>query len=198
MNEGFLSQSGGANTWLDNWFLALAFGLQIYFDFAAYSNMAIGAARMIGITLPENFNCPYHAKNLSHFWQRWHMTLSRWIRDYMFFPVNLRFQASPLPLYCSLVGIMGWLGSGMESGGDLFSGVCSMDVILLCIASGKEGNRNAPRGNLLHVWLKPPGKRARSLPSLPPGSRSALPPWGRQRKCYGPCSLHSTQGSRFL
>lgn len=110
VNEGFLSQSGGANTWLDNWFLALAFGLQIYFDFAAYSNMAIGAARMIGITLPENFNFPYHAKNPSDFWQRWHMTLSRWIRDYLFFPVNLRFQASPLPLYCSLVGIMALVG----------------------------------------------------------------------------------------
>ena len=110
VNEGFGAQIAGANTWLDNWFLAAAFGLQIYFDFAAYSNMAIGAAKMIGVTLPENFRFPYHAKNPSDFWQRWHMTLSRWIRDYLFFPINVRFQGAPLPLYFSLLGIMAVVG----------------------------------------------------------------------------------------
>jgi alginate O-acetyltransferase complex protein AlgI len=110
VDEGFSSQVSGANTWLDNWFLAVAFGLQIYFDFAAYSNMAIGAAKMIGITLPENFRFPYHAKTPPDFWQRWHITLSRWIRDYLFFPVNARFQAASLPLYLSLLGIMALVG----------------------------------------------------------------------------------------
>lgn len=86
VDEGFFARTSAANTWLDNWFLALAFGLQIYFDFAAYSNMAIGAAKLIGVTLPENFRFPYHAANPSDFWQRWHMTLSRWIRDYLFSP----------------------------------------------------------------------------------------------------------------
>ena len=116
VDEGFLAQTAAANTWLDNWFLAAAFGLQIYFDFAAYSNMAIGAAKLIGITLPENFRFPYHAKNPSDFWQRWHMTLSRWIRDYLFFPINARFRGAPLPLYFSLLGIMAvvglWHGAG--------------------------------------------------------------------------------------
>lgn len=110
VDEGFLAQINGANTWLDNWFLAVAFGLQIYFDFAAYSNMAIGTAKLIGITLPENFRFPYHAKNPSDFWQRWHMTLSRWIRDYLFFPINAHFQGAPLPLYLSLLGIMAIVG----------------------------------------------------------------------------------------
>jgi alginate O-acetyltransferase complex protein AlgI len=110
VDEGFLVQISRANTWLDNWFLAVAFGLQIYFDFAAYSNMAIGAAKMIGIALPENFRFPYHAKNPADFWQRWHMTLSRWIRDYLFFPINARFQGAPLPLYLSLLGIMAVVG----------------------------------------------------------------------------------------
>ena len=110
VDEGFLIQISRANTWLDNWFLAAAFGLQIYFDFAAYSNMAIGAAKMIGITLPENFRFPYHAKNPADFWQRWHMTLSRWIRDYLFFPINARFQGAPLPLYFSLLAIMAVVG----------------------------------------------------------------------------------------
>jgi alginate O-acetyltransferase complex protein AlgI len=116
VGEGFLVQTSAANTWLDNWFLAVAFGLQIYFDFAAYSNMAIGVAAMIGLTLPENFRFPYFAKNPSDFWHRWHMTLSRWIRDYLFFPINVRFQGAPLPLYVSLLGIMGvvglWHGAG--------------------------------------------------------------------------------------
>jgi alginate O-acetyltransferase complex protein AlgI len=116
VDEGFLAQTTGANTSVDNWFLAAAFGLQIYFDFAAYSNMAIGAAKLIGITLPENFRFPYFAKNPSDFWQRWHITLSRWIRDYLFFPINVRFQGAPIPLYFSLIGIMAivglWHGAG--------------------------------------------------------------------------------------
>ena len=115
--EGFSGPISGANTWLDNWFLAVAFGLQIYFDFAAYSNMAIGAAKMIGITLPENFRFPYLAKNPPDFWQRWHITLSRWIRDYLFFPINARFQGAPLTLYLSLVGIMAVVGLWHGVGG---------------------------------------------------------------------------------
>jgi alginate O-acetyltransferase complex protein AlgI len=113
---GFLAQAASANTTVDNWFFAFAFGLQIYFDFAAYSNMAIGAACLIGITLPENFNFPYHAATPAEFWTRWHMTLSRWIRDYLFFPLTARFQRSPVAMSLSLVGTMAivglWHGAG--------------------------------------------------------------------------------------
>ena len=116
VDEGFIPQAAAAHTIVDNWFVALAFGLQIYFDFAAYSNMAIGAAQMVGVRLPENFRFPYHAQNPSDFWSRWHMTLSRWIRDYLFFPITARFQAAPVPLYLSLIGIMAivglWHGAG--------------------------------------------------------------------------------------
>jgi D-alanyl-lipoteichoic acid acyltransferase DltB (MBOAT superfamily) len=116
VDDGFLPKAAALNTTIDNWALAVAFGIQIYFDFAAYSNMAIGAARLIGITLPENFRFPYHAANPVDFWSRWHMTLSRWIRDYVFFPLNAGFQDKKLRLYGSLVAVMGvvglWHGAG--------------------------------------------------------------------------------------
>ena len=116
VDDGFNPNVAALNTTVDNWALAIAFGIQIYFDFAAYSNMAIGAAQLIGITLPENFRFPYHAANPPDFWARWHMTLSRWIRDYVFFPLNAGFEDRKLRLYLSLVSIMGvvglWHGAG--------------------------------------------------------------------------------------
>jgi alginate O-acetyltransferase complex protein AlgI len=115
IERGF-STHAPAHSSVDNWVLAIAFGLQIYFDFAAYSNMAIGAARLLGITLPENFRQPYHAATPPEFWSRWHMTLSRWIRDYLFFPINTKFRGSPGMLYMSLIAVMAlvglWHGAG--------------------------------------------------------------------------------------
>ena len=67
--------------------LAFLFGFQIYFDFAAYSHIAIGSAYLMGIRFPENFNFPYHAKSPKDFWRRWHISLSSWIRDYLYFPL---------------------------------------------------------------------------------------------------------------
>lgn len=70
------------------WGGALAYTFQLYFDFSGYADMAIGVARMFGIKLPLNFNSPYKATNISIFWQRWHMTLSRFLRDYLYFPLG--------------------------------------------------------------------------------------------------------------
>lgn len=66
------------------WIGALAYTFQIYFDFSGYSDMAIGMARMMGFKFPENFNNPYIAQSITDFWRRWHMTLSRWMRDYLY------------------------------------------------------------------------------------------------------------------
>ena len=72
----------------DAWVGALAFTFQLYFDFSAYSDMALGIARMFGIKLPINFNSPYKARNIIDFWRRWHITLSRFLRDYLYIPLG--------------------------------------------------------------------------------------------------------------
>jgi alginate O-acetyltransferase complex protein AlgI len=72
---------------LDVWFLAIGYGLQLFFDFAGYSHIVIGAARLFGFELAENFNSPFIASTPSEFWTRWHMTLTSWIRDYVFVPM---------------------------------------------------------------------------------------------------------------
>ena len=72
----------------DIWYATFAYSLQIYFDFSAYSDMAIGLARMFGFRLPLNFNSPYKASSIIDFWRRWHMTLSRFLRDYLYIPLG--------------------------------------------------------------------------------------------------------------
>jgi D-alanyl-lipoteichoic acid acyltransferase DltB (MBOAT superfamily) len=70
------------------WLGALAFALQIFFDFSGYSDMAIGLGKIFGFEFPENFNYPYIAKSVSEFWRRWHISLSQWFRDYVYFPLG--------------------------------------------------------------------------------------------------------------
>lgn len=78
----------GTLTAAEAWGGALAYTLQLYFDFSAYSDMAVGLSRMIGIELPLNFNSPYKATSIVDFWRRWHMTLSRFLRDYLYIPLG--------------------------------------------------------------------------------------------------------------
>lgn len=70
------------------WLGAFAYSFQIYFDFWGYSVMAMGLGRMLGFTMPRNFNDPYVSRSLSEFWRRWHMTLGRWFREYVYFPLG--------------------------------------------------------------------------------------------------------------
>jgi D-alanyl-lipoteichoic acid acyltransferase DltB (MBOAT superfamily) len=73
---------------LDAWVVALAYTLQLYFDFSGYTDMALGMSRMFNIRLPINFNTPYRATSIQDFWHRWHMTLSRFLRDYLYVPLG--------------------------------------------------------------------------------------------------------------
>ena len=96
------------------WMGAVAFSLQVYFDFGGYSDMAIGLGRIFGFTFPENFRYPYMASTVSDFWRRWHISLSTWFRDYVYFPLGgsrvgtLRLSFNILAVW-TLVGI--WHGA---------------------------------------------------------------------------------------
>jgi len=86
LDSGFdqLSRNWGG---IDVWVLAIGYGFQLFFDFAGYSHIVIGSAQLFGIHLPENFKDPYISSTPSIFWTRWHMSLSFWIRDYLFLPL---------------------------------------------------------------------------------------------------------------
>jgi D-alanyl-lipoteichoic acid acyltransferase DltB (MBOAT superfamily) len=100
---------------VEAWGGALAYTLQLYFDFSGYSDMAIGLSRMFNIELPLNFNSPYKARNISDFWRRWHMTLSRFLRDYLYVPLGGN-RKGPLRRYTNLFATMLlgglWHGAG--------------------------------------------------------------------------------------
>ena len=82
------AEAGVMLTFFEAWGGALAYTFQLYFDFSGYSDMAIGIARMFGIRLPLNFNSPYKATSIIDFWRRWHITLSRFLRDYLYIPLG--------------------------------------------------------------------------------------------------------------
>jgi alginate O-acetyltransferase complex protein AlgI len=84
------------------WGAALAYTMQLYFDFSGYSDMAIGLSRLFGVRLPLNFASPYKARNISDFWRRWHMTLSRFLRDYLYVPLGGNRQG-PARRYLNLI-----------------------------------------------------------------------------------------------
>ena len=88
------------------WTATYGFAVQIFCDFAGYTLMAQGSALMLGYTLPENFNAPYFAINISDFWRRWHMSLSRWLRDYLYIPLGGS-RCSRLMTYRNLFLTMG-------------------------------------------------------------------------------------------
>jgi D-alanyl-lipoteichoic acid acyltransferase DltB (MBOAT superfamily) len=81
-------KAGGHPMLFEAWIGALGYSLQLYFDFSAYSDMAIGLSLMFNVRLPMNFNSPYKASSIIEFWRRWHMTLSRFLRDYLYIPLG--------------------------------------------------------------------------------------------------------------
>lgn len=89
---------------LSAWLGLLCYTLQIYYDFCGYSNMAIGMGKMLGFEFPPNFDRPYSARSVTEFWQRWHMSLSSWFRDYLYIPLGGN-RRGPLQTYFNLATV---------------------------------------------------------------------------------------------
>lgn len=112
-----ISSWGTPSTVAIHWMIAIAYTLQIYYDFSAYSDMAIGMGRLFGFHLPENFNYPYISKSITEFWRRWHITLGSWFRDYVYIPLGgsrsgLRRTNLNLLIVFALTGL--WHGIGWQ------------------------------------------------------------------------------------
>lgn len=115
-NSAFAAADQGVRlSFVAAWWGALAYTFQLYFDFSGYTDMAIGSARFFGIRLPLNFNAPYRAFSIIDFWRRWHMTLSRFLRDYLYFPLGGN-RLGPTRRYVNLLVTMAlggiWHGAG--------------------------------------------------------------------------------------
>jgi alginate O-acetyltransferase complex protein AlgI len=114
-------------SFLDAWLGCIGYGLQLFFDFAGYSVMAIGLGMMLGFRFPENFNNPYLATSIQDFWRRWHLSLSSWIRDYLYIPLGGN-RVGPIRTYVNLLLTMSI--AGLWHGGD------SWNFLLWGIAHG--------------------------------------------------------------
>ena len=100
---------------LDAWVGVIAYAFQIYFDFSGYSDMAIGLGRMFGFVIPENFRSPYLSESITDFWRRWHISLSTWLRDYLYIPLGGN-RKGPRRTYINLALVM--LLGGLWHGAD--------------------------------------------------------------------------------
>ncbi len=96
---------GGAQHFYDAWLGVIAYAFQIYFDFSGYSDMAIGLALMLGFVLIQNFDSPYKSQSITEFWRRWHISLSTWLRDYLYIPLGGNRKGS-LRTYVNLMVVM--------------------------------------------------------------------------------------------
>jgi alginate O-acetyltransferase complex protein AlgI len=90
---------------LDAWYGVIAYAFQIYFDFSGYSDMAIGLGLMLGFVFPKNFDSPYRAQSITDFWRRWHISLSTWLRDYLYVPLGGN-RLGPVRTYVNLAIVM--------------------------------------------------------------------------------------------
>ncbi|MBU6154682.1 MAG: MBOAT family protein [Bdellovibrionales bacterium] len=87
---------------LEAWLCAIGYSFQLYFDFSGYSDMAVGLAKMMNVRFPQNFNSPYKAHSITEFWQRWHISLSNWLRDYLYIPLGGN-RNGPMKTYRNLL-----------------------------------------------------------------------------------------------
>lgn len=179
------------------WLGILAYTLQIYFDFCGYSNMAIGLAFLLGFTFPKNFDYPYAARSVTHFWRRWHMSLSSWFRDYVYIPLGGNRGSRSRTMFNLLATFLltglwhgaawNFIGWGLFHGGFLLleraglgerlaraNAVLATGYTLLVVMVGWVLFRADDIGHATHYLQSMAGMRA--LGSLPDDVRAAVTP----------------------
>jgi alginate O-acetyltransferase complex protein AlgI len=152
---------GDAPSFFAAWLATVGYSLQLYFDFSGYSDMAIGLARMTGVKLPANFDSPYKAHNIIEFWRRWHMTLSRFLRNYLYIPLGGN-RGSKVRRYVNLLltMLLGGLWHGAGWGFVIWGGLNGLFLVVnhafrkLRGAKGKDNQPDGPRWviELSIVW----------------------------------------------
>ncbi len=191
----YFDQGQGAAA-VTSWLAVLAYSLQLYFDFSGYSDMAVGLALMLGIRFPQNFDSPYQAGNISEFWRRWHISLSTWLRDYLFIPLggssgSLVATARNLTIVMFLGGL--WHGAhwnfvvwGLyhgcllavhrtfrDLGGRVGSVIISRFLTFLCVTAGWAIFRSASLEQAGNIWFSLAGGYGFIGP-LPPARHLAM------------------------
>jgi hypothetical protein len=152
--------------YLAAWSGVIAFSVQIFFDFSGYTDMAIGLAQILGFHFPENFRRPYLARSITEFWRRWHISLSTWLRDYLYIPLGGN-RHGHWHTYRNLMLTMLLGGSGTAPVGTSLSGAA---ITARCLpSSAYAASANAPAGRSPIRSASP--SPSRSLPSA--GSSSA-------------------------
>ena len=139
-----LYRNSKAQSVLYCWLYALAFALQIYFDFSGYSDMAIGLGQIFGFRFPENFNYPYLSRSITEFWRRWHMTLGGWFRDYVYIPLGGNRVTRPRWFLNILVV---WMLTGLWHGASWNFVLWGLVfAVFLLLEKGIPGLRRLPKG----------------------------------------------------
>ena len=143
--------SAGSVSVMDAWYGVIGYAFQIYFDFSAYSDMAIGLGLMLGFVFSKNFDSPYHAESITEFWRRWHISLSTWLRDYLYIPIGGS-RRGPVRTYVNLSIVM--LLGGLWHGAAWNFVVWGAFHGLLLAAERARGKLSP------YDWLPPLGRRA--------------------------------------
>ena len=141
---GIFAQSAPNLTTGIAWLALLAYTLQIYYDFSGYTDMAIGMGQMFGLRFAENFNHPYISRSISEFWRRWHITLSSWFRDYVFYPLERkRHSAGGLrqPANILIVFLLTGLWHGVSVNFLLWGGLHGLAIAFENMPAGKKLSR---------------------------------------------------------
>jgi D-alanyl-lipoteichoic acid acyltransferase DltB (MBOAT superfamily) len=135
---------------------ALLYPLQLYADFAGYSHMAIGLSRMLGLKVAENFSRPFFAQNVAEYWRRWHMSLTSWLTDYVFIPLNLSFRN--LDRWGTVLAcVLNFLLVGFWHGANWTYGLFGLYYALLFVPLILQGRMNKKnKFKWRHGWLLPP------------------------------------------